>query len=397
MGDVLFHVAGAPVRGAEAAAAVALAALLLLCGIFITVLRTARVRETERAAAFERQRELDERMSDLVRMNAELSGRLRAVGEVVGDRLDAVGRRVGDGLEQSARSTADQLARLGERLAVIDRAQANLSAMSQEMVALKHILSNKQARGAFGQGRMEAIIRDGLPNGAFAFQTTLSNGSRPDCVVKLPGDHRPMIIDAKFPLEAFNAFREASGEDQRRKAAARVRTDVARHVRDVETKYLIAGETQDIALLFVPSEAVYVDLQEHFDDVAQKASTARVLIVSPTLLMMAVQVMQAIVRDTRMREQAHVIQAEVRRLLEDVGRLTERAGRLTTRLRQASDDMNGVDVCVRKIAGRGDRILQLDFDEEQPADRAGVNPGLHAALCAPDQPDDLQKPRTQLA
>ncbi len=281
------------------------------------------------------------------------------------DRLDSVGQKVGQGLEQSARSTADQLARLGERLAVIDRAQANLSTLSQEMVSLKHILSNKQTRGAFGQGRMEAIVRDGLPIGAFTFQSTLSNGSRPDCIVKLPGDDRPIIIDAKFPLESFTAFREARDEDQRKKAAARVRADVNRHIRDIESKYLLAGETQDIALLFVPSESLYADLHEHFEDIAQKSASARVIIVSPSLLMMAIQVMQAIVRDARMREQAHLIQAEVRRLLEDITRLRERTHRLTTHVRQVNEDMESVDASMRKIGARGDRILQLDFEDRR--------------------------------
>lgn len=340
---------------------------VLLCAILVAVLRMTKARRFEAFAANERQREIGERMADLARMNAEVSGRLRAVSEVVADRLDAVGARVGSGLEQSARTTADQLARLGERLAVIDRAQANLSALSQEMVSLKHILSNKQTRGAYGQGRMEAIVRDGLPVGAFAFQTTLSNGARPDCIVKLPGDDRPMIVDAKFPLESFTAFREARDEEQRRKAAARVRADVGRHVRDIQTKYLLAGETQDTALLFVPSEAVYADLQEHFEDMTQKASEARVLVVSPSLLMLAIQVMQAIVRDARMREQAHAIQAEVRRLLEDVERLRERTGRLGGHLRQANDDMETVGASMQKIARRGDRILQLEFEDPRAA------------------------------
>ena len=382
MPDVLFTLAGAQISLTDAALAAAALGLFLLCAILIAIMRTANARRFEAFAATERQRELDDRMADLARMNAELSGRLRAVSEVVADRLDAVGARVGQGLEQSARSTADQLARLGERLAVIDRAQANLSALSQEMVSLKHILSNKQTRGAYGQGRMEAIVRDGLPVGAFAFQTTLSNGARPDCIVKLPGDDRPMIIDAKFPLESFTAFREARDEDQRRKACARVRADVGKHVRDIQGKYLLAGETQDTALLFVPSEAIYADLQEHFEDIVQKASAARVLVVSPSLLMLAIQVMQAIVRDARMREQAHVIQAEVRRLLDDVERLRERTARLGTHLRQANEDMEGVGASVQKIARRGDRIQQLEF-EEPPVARsdASIAPA-NAALAA---------------
>ncbi len=365
MMDILFHVAGAPIRGADAFIGAALLALFLLSATLLAVLHAARSRRLEGAVANERQRDFDERVADLSRMNAELSGRLRAVSEVMADRLDSVGHKVGQGLEQSARSTADQLARLGERLAVIDRAQANLSALSQEMVSLKHILSNKQTRGAFGQGRMEAIVRDGLPIGAFTFQSTLSNGSRPDCIVKLPGDDRPIIIDAKFPLESFTAFREARDEDQRKKAAVRVRADVNRHIRDIESKYLLAGETQDIALLFVPSESLYADLHEHFEDVAQKSAAARVIIVSPSLLMMAIQVMQAIVRDARMREQAHLIQAEVRRLLEDVTRLRERTTRLTTHVRQVNEDIETVDASMRKIATRGDRILQLDFEDRR--------------------------------
>lgn len=369
MQDVLFHLGGAAIRTSEAAIAMAGMMLALLCAILVAVSRAGRSRRLQDALAAERQHELDERIADLVRMNAELSGRLRGVSEVVADRLDSVGHRVGQGLEQNARTTADQLARLGERLAVIDRAQANMSALSQEMISLKHVLSNKQTRGAYGQGRMEAIVRDGLPTGAFVFQSTLPNGSRPDCVVKLPGDDRPMIIDAKFPLEAFTAFRDARDDDQRRKAAARVRADVGRHIRDIESKYLLAGETQDIALLFVPSESIYADLQEHFDDLAQKSANARVIIVSPSLLMMAIQVMQAIVRDVRMREQAHMIQAEVRRLLEDITRLRERSDRLATHLRQANEDAEQVGASMRKIAARGERIQQLEFEEHAPDTR----------------------------
>jgi DNA recombination protein RmuC len=365
MNEVLFIAAGSPVRLLDALAAAAVAALVILIVLLAAVLRISGARRLEAALAAERQRELDERMTELARMGAELSGRLRGVSDVVADRLDAVGNRVGQGLEQSARNTADQLARLGERLAVIDRAQNSLSALSQEMVSLKHVLSNKQTRGAFGQGRMEAIVRDGLPAGAFTFQASLSNGSRPDCIVRLPGDTRPIVIDAKFPLEAFTAFREAGDDEQRRKAAARVRADVSRHVRDVETKYLLAGETQDIALLFVPSESIFADVQEHFEEVAHKASAARVLIVSPSLLMLAIQVMQAIVRDASMREQAHLIQAEVRKLLADVNRLRERTVRLSAHLRQANEDMDGVGVTVQKIVSRSDRIDQLDFAQPE--------------------------------
>ena len=367
--------AGPPAQLAVAAAGLALCLLLAIC---VAILRGGRARAGDAAALAERQREMDDKMAELARLNAELSGRVRAASEIVSsrqsdlarllsERLDAVGVRVGQGLEHSARSTADHLAKLGERLAVIDGAQANLARLSQDMLGLKDILSNKQARGAYGQGRMEAIVRDGLPADSFAFQHTLSNRTRPDCVIRLPGDARWMVVDAKFPLEAFTALRAAKDDEARKQADARVRADVSKHVRDIAERYFLPGETQDIAFLFVPSESIYADVQEHFDDLVQKAHRARILLVSPSLLMMAIQLMQSIVRDARLREEAHVIQAEVSHLLEDVARLRERTEKLSNHFRQSQEDVEAMSVSARKIEKRGERIGQLEFSERAPA------------------------------
>jgi len=367
--------ASPPVQLAAASGAFA---LCLLLGICVAILRGGRARAGDAAALAERQREMDDKMAELARLNSELSGRVRAASEIVSsrqsdlarllsERLDAVGHRVGQGLEHSARSTADHLAKLGERLAVIDGAQANLARLSQDMLGLKDILSNKQARGAYGQGRMEAIVRDGLPADSFAFQHTLSNRTRPDCVIRLPGDERWMVVDAKFPLEAFTALRAAKEDDARKQADARVRADVSKHVRDIAERYFLPGETQDIAFLFVPSESIYADVQEHFDDLVQKAHRARILLVSPSLLMMAIQLMQSIVRDARLREEAHVIQAEVSHLLEDVARLRERTEKLSNHFRQSQEDVEAMSVSARKIEKRGERIGQLEFSERAPA------------------------------
>jgi DNA recombination protein RmuC len=195
-------------------------------------------------------------------------------------------------------------------------------------VSLQEILANKQARGAFGQGRMEAIVRDGLPASAYEFQFKLSNNTRPDCVIRVPGDDRLMVVDAKFPLEAVTAFREAATEDDKRAAMARVRQDVGKHITDIAEKYLIPGETQDMALMFVPSESVYCELYDCFDDMFQKAYRAKVTIVSPSLLMLAIQVIQQIRKDAKMREAADKILAEVGHLVTDVQRLRDRVDAL---------------------------------------------------------------------
>ncbi len=375
MDKTLFSL-GVPVTGLGLLLAVGALALVLLIIIAVSVLRANGARALEAALAAERQHEADDKMEELTRLNAELTGRLRSMAEVMtsrqtdlarimADRLDAVGARVGQGLEQGARSTADHLAKLGERLAVIDRAQEGLTGLTKEMLGLKEILANKQTRGAFGQGRMEAIVRDNLSADAFAFQHVLSNRNRPDCVIRLPGDDRLMVVDAKFPLEAFTAFRAADSDAARKEASARLRNDVGKHIRDIAERYFVPGETQDLALLFVPAESIYADLQEHFDDLVQKAHRARVMVVSPSLLMLAIQVMQSIVRDQRMRAQAHLIQTEVRHLLSDVARLRERVGKLDGHFRQAQEDVAQIATSSDKIAKRGERIDQLEFSEPQ--------------------------------
>jgi DNA recombination protein RmuC len=350
--------------------------LALLAALsLIAFWRAAAARRREREIADERQEAIEARFAALAQSSAELNGRIGGMSESLGsrqtdlarlvaERLDSVGARLGAGLDAQAQTTGENLSKLNERLAVIDAAQSRLSEMTREVVSLKDILANKQARGAFGQGRMEAIVRDGLPAGAYDFQFTLSNRARPDCVIRLPGDERLLAVDAKFPLEGFTALRAVRDEEARKAAQARVRADVMKHIKDIADRYLLPGETQDVALMFVPSEAIYSDLVDHFDELVQKAHRARVVIVSPTLMMMAISVAQSILRDARMRDEAHAIQAEVGKLMNDVKLLVERAGKLETHFRQAQEDVHGLGAAGARIARRAERIDAMDFSSE---------------------------------
>jgi len=281
----------------------------------------------------------------------------------VNERLDRMTHKVGADLNETSRKTHESIAKLNERLAVIDTAQKNLTELSTNMVSLQEILANKQARGAFGQMRMETIVKDGLPKGAYSFQPTLSNGKRPDCLLHLPNSKAGVVIDAKFPLEGFEAFRTARREEEKKEAARRVRLDVGRHIEAMAERYFIAGETQDTAILFVPSEAIYADLCEHFSDLVQKAHRARIFICAPNMLMLAVQTMQAILKDVKMREQAHLIQREVTRLMEDMGRLRDRVLDLQRHFGQATDDIDKILTSSDKIAARGRKIEALEFED----------------------------------
>jgi DNA recombination protein RmuC len=192
-------------------------------------------------------------------------------------------------------------------------------------------------------------------------------------VIYLP-DKRPLVVDAKFPLEAVTALRAATTDDDRKVAAQRVRQDMMKHVGDIATKYLIPGETQELALMFVPSESVYAELHDGFDDVVQKAYRARVVIVSPSLLMLAIQVMQQILKDARMREAADQILTEVGRMTEDVRRLRERAANLERHFGQANDDVRQILTSADKIEKSATRMNELEFQAEEDVDGPSVVP-----------------------
>jgi DNA recombination protein RmuC len=381
MNETVIVIGGHAVTWSEATLGFAGLVLVLLLAVTLLLLRSRRDRTVEASAAAERAREMDDKVAELARIQAEMTGRLQTVAEVFGsrqsdfarmiaERMEGLQHRVGQGLEATSRNQAESLSKLNERLAVIDAAQKNLTDLTGEVVGLKEVLSNKQTRGAYGQGRMEAIIRDGLPGGAYEFQPTLSNRTRPDCLIRLPGDSRCLVVDAKFPLEGFTLFREAQGDEARLKAAQRVRGDVTTHIKDIADKYFITGETQEIALMFVPAESLYADLQEHFEDVVQRAHRARVVIVSPSLLALAIQVMQALVRDARIREEAQVIQIEVSKLLEDVNRLRARVDKLDTHFRQAQEDVAQIKTSSDKVSARGQKIEALEFDDSEAGARA---------------------------
>lgn len=294
---------------------------------------------------------------------ARMSERIDNLQRHLAQSLEGVTSRVGDTLTAEGRRTSESLTNLNERLAVIEDARQSLAHLSSEVISLQSVLSNKQARGAFGQVRMETIIRDALPSAAFEFQPTLSNGKRPDCVIRLPNTPAPLVIDSKFPLEGFEAMRVARTDAESKAARAAVREQVSRHIDDIAEKYLIPGETQDTALMFVPSESIYGDLHEHFSDLVQRAHRTRIVIVAPNILMLAVQTVQAVIKDVRMRDQAGFIQREVGFLLSDVGRLAERVTELEKHFQLAMKALEKVDMSAGKIANRGERIRALELGD----------------------------------
>lgn len=286
----------------------------------------------------------------------------RALAKAVEERLADLGKRVGDRLQEQTTAATKSLSELKERLAVIDAAQKNITELSTQVVGLQDILANKQARGAFGEIQLADLVQGTLPPSAYEFQATLAGGQRADCLLRLPNPPGPICIDAKFPLESFRALRDAKDEaalvQARRDFAAAIRT----HFRAIAEKYIRPGETAESALMFLPSEAVYAELHANFPNVVEESFRHRVWIVSPTTLMATLTTVRAVLKDVRMREQAGVIQKEVRLLLQDVGRLDDRAAKLQRHFDQASEDIRQLRISTEKVVKRGDRIDELELE-----------------------------------
>lgn len=309
----------------------------------------------------------------------QLAGRLGALAEnqqrtqgelarTMTEQLGQVSKNMADNLTESREKTAKSLGDLGERLSLIDKAQQEITTLSSQVVELQQILDNKQARGAFGESQLNDIVADGLPESAYEFQHTLSNGKRADCLIRLPNPPGPVVVDSKFPLEAYQKLRAAEDETETRAALAQLKSDTLKHAQDIAGKYIIPGETADAALMFLPSESIFSELHLRLPDMVEKCRALRVYPVSPNTMSLTLNTVRAIMRDVKMRQQAGLIQKEVENLLVDVARLDERIGKLRGHFDLAGKDIELIETSSRKIATRGDKITSLEVEADGEAD-----------------------------
>lgn len=277
--------------------------------------------------------------------------------------LTEMQERMKETLHGSSKQTATSLTALQERLASIDKAQDNITKLSGDVLSLQDILSNKQTRGAFGEIQLQDIVSKALPSDAYAFQVTLSNNKRADCLIHLPNPPGPIVIDSKFPLEAYEALRNAETEWDLKDAISKMKTSVRAHIKAISEKYILDGETADGALMFLPSEAVYAELHANFPELVRDGFDARVWIVSPTTCMATLNTMRAILKDARMREQAGAIRKELSLLYKDVDRLGDRVTNLDRHFGQAQKDVQEIRISAEKAGKRARRLDAFDFEE----------------------------------
>ena len=283
--------------------------------------------------------------------------------QLMEQRLALVQQQMNENLHGSARRTAQSLGDLQQRLSVIDKAQDNITKLSSDVLSLQDILSNKQTRGAYGEIQLNDIVTKALPSDSYTLQATLSNGNRPDCLIHLPNPPGHIVIDSKFPLESYEALRNAKTDRDLNEAAKFLRASIKKHIKDISSKYIIEGETADGALMFLPSEAVYAELHANFPELVREGFAARVWIVSPTTCMATLNTMRAILKDARMREQAGAIRRELGLLFQDVERLGTRVENLDRHFGQAVKDLSEIKISSDKAGRRARRLDNFDFEE----------------------------------
>jgi DNA recombination protein RmuC len=330
-----------------------IALVLLAIGLAAVLLRQGNGRNGEGL----RQQQMA--LADTVqRVEQSLREQERALTAVVSERLD-----------RTERATGQIVTDLRERLVRIDEAQKKIGDLSTQVVSLQEVLSNKQARGAFGEVQLNDLVQNALPPQAYDFQYTLSTGARVDCLLKLPNPPGSIAIDAKFPLESYHLLRAVAAGDAPALAAAQRAFQLAmrKHIGDIRDKYILPGETAESALLFLPSESIYAELHANFPAIVDESYKARVWIVSPTTMMATLNTVRAVLKDVRMREQAGEIQKAVGLMLGDVRRLDERVENLKKHFAQTEKDLRDIDISTTSITKRGERILDTDLGDTPAA------------------------------
>ena len=299
-------------------------------------------------------------------MTGQFNERVHQLSQTVDGRLNEISGKVAERLDEGFKKTNDTFTSVMSRLAVIDEAQKKIEGLASNVVSLQEILGDKRSRGAFGEVQLEALVRNSLPPDAYAFQHTLKGGARADCVLILPEPTGSICVDSKFPLENYSRMFDDSLPITERDAARRqFKADVKKHVDDIAAKYIVAGETSDGAVMFLPAEAVFAEIHAYHPDLVEHAQKKRVWLTSPTTLMAVLNTARAVIRDSETRRMAHVIKDELSKLAKDFARFDERMKKLATHIEQANKDVSEVRISSDKISRRFQQIERVELEHPE--------------------------------
>lgn len=337
----------------------------------------AEFKETIQTALHQHRTQFDERQLSTLKLlqdslqkgmsefRQELGVRVETLTNNTDQRLKEISgqveKRLSEGFEKTTATFTDVI----KRLALIDEAQKKITELSSNVVSLQEVLADKRSRGTFGEVQLSALIRNVLPENTFAFQYSLSNHKRADCILFLPQPTGNVVIDAKFPLESYRQMTDISlPEDKRQQAEKQFGQDIRKHIQDIADKYIIADETADGAVMFIPAEAVFAEIHAHFPELVELSQKHHVWMVSPTTMMAILTTARAVLKDEATRKQVHIIREHLSMLSKDFERFRERMDDLAKHVNQAHDDIELVHTSARKITSRFNKIDKVEFKDD---------------------------------
>ena len=259
--------------------------------------------------------------------------------------------------DKSSSENKNNLFQIQERISLIDRAQQNINHLTENVVDLKNILSNTSKRGRFGEILLENLIKDTLPKEYYDFQKTLSNNSRVDCMIKISGSLNNLCIDSKFPKESYDKMVKANNKEEKIKLSKSFKLDISNHVLDVKKKYIIPGETAEIALIFIPSEQIYVEIFNLFPEITQTFYDNKIFLISPTTLWIVLNSIESLLKDQKINQNSNIIFQNLKELGKEIIRLEERIKRLDSHFTSAQNDLNEVLITTKKISNKKEKML----------------------------------------
>lgn len=287
-------------------------------------------------------------------MMAKIDKQLNEINEKVEQRL-------GLGFEK----TTETFTNVIERLAKIDEAQKKIEALSEEVVSLNVLLTDKKTRGIFGEVQLYHLLSAVMGDNKELYekQKMLSTGAIADAMIHAPEPLGNLVIDSKFPLDNYKKMMDKKlGEQDRNQAEKEFKKDVKRHVDAIKDKYIIPLETADQAVMFIPAEAIFAELTSYHEDIMEYAQKHQVWIVSPTTLLSTLTMIQTIVKNMERDKQTSIILEELRRLGEEFKRYDERWNRLNRAILSVSKNADLVSKTGQKISKKFSYIADAKFD-----------------------------------
>ena len=307
----------------------------------------------------------------LAQSTEQITRQVEKLTQTTDNRLKEISGQVDERLKQGFEKTTSTFTEVVKRLALIDEAQKKITELSSNVVSLQEIMADKRSRGAFGEVQLEALVHNVLPEQHIELQYALSNGTRVDCLLRLPQPTGDICIDAKFPLENFQQMTDTeAGERERLEASRRFKQDIKKHLNDIADKYLVPGETAVGAIMFVPAEAIFAEIHAHHGDLVKQAHQRGVWICSPSTLMAVLTTARAVLRDDALRQQAGLMRRYLMELNTEFDRFRERMGKLSRHIESAHEETRKVHITADKISKRFAAIEQVQTDDDDEAMQA---------------------------